>query len=220
RPPRCRQSTPAIRTRRAGCRRCTHDALAGRHVTQAGLPPAQGPQPRNGRCTAPGVHCRGPAAGTGANSITRGSTMGSKDLQAMPAAPGPQQRACLAAAVALALALGSTPALAVSNVESNASIPFSFSNPGARSLGMGGAFLGLADDATAAYTNPAGLVGLGLEKQFSIEARHTGFDNNYAAGGQAGSDPFDIGGVNYRTASDSATSLSFLGFVWPSERWS
>lgn len=146
--------------------------------------------------------------------------MGSKDLQAMPAAPGPQQRACLAAAVALALALGSTPALAVSNVESNASIPFSFSNPGARSLGMGGAFLGLADDATAAYTNPAGLVGLGLEKQFSIEARHTGFDNNYAAGGQAGSDPFDIGGVNYRTASDSATSLSFLGFVWPSERWS
>jgi hypothetical protein len=29
-------------------------------------------------------------------------------------------------------------------------------NPGARSLGLGGAFVALADDATAAYANPAG----------------------------------------------------------------
>lgn len=123
-------------------------------------------------------------------------------------------------AVAIALAAGAAPALAVSNVESNASIPFSFSNPGARSLGMGGAFLGLADDATAAYTNPAGLVGLGLEKQFSIEVRDASFDDTYAGGGSASASPFDVSGVDYRTASDSATSLSFLGFVFPSERWS
>ncbi|HBL28128.1 MAG TPA: hypothetical protein DD490_14945 [Acidobacteria bacterium] len=37
---------------------------------------------------------------------------------------------------------------------------FNFISPGARSLGMGGAFIGLADDATAAYTNPAGLTNL------------------------------------------------------------
>lgn len=126
----------------------------------------------------------------------------------------------LSCAVAVALATIAAPAMAVSNVESNASIPFSFSNPGARSLGMGGAFLGLADDATAAYTNPAGLVGLGLEKQFSIEVRDASFDDSYAGGGSASSSPFDVTGVDYRTASDSATSLSFLGFVWPSERWS
>ena len=34
---------------------------------------------------------------------------------------------------------------------------FRFNSPGARANGMGGAFIGVADDATAAYTNPAGL---------------------------------------------------------------
>jgi hypothetical protein len=36
-------------------------------------------------------------------------------------------------------------------------VDFRFNNPGARANAMGGAFIGLADDATAAYTNPAGL---------------------------------------------------------------
>src|ERR1700757_3116697 len=38
------------------------------------------------------------------------------------------------------------------------SIPFQFFPPGARSLAMGGTFVGIADDATAAASNPAGLV--------------------------------------------------------------
>jgi hypothetical protein len=45
---------------------------------------------------------------------------------------------------------------AISSVEANAGPQFNFVNPGARSLGMAGAFIGLADDSTAAYTNPAG----------------------------------------------------------------
>ncbi|HHK42921.1 MAG TPA: hypothetical protein ENJ50_10925, partial [Planctomycetaceae bacterium] len=45
---------------------------------------------------------------------------------------------------------------------------FRYQNPGARARGMGGAFVGLADDATAAYVNPAGIAFLeGME--FSIE---------------------------------------------------
>lgn len=36
-------------------------------------------------------------------------------------------------------------------------IDFRFNNPGARSNAMGGAFIGVADDASTAYTNPAGL---------------------------------------------------------------
>ena len=48
-------------------------------------------------------------------------------------------------------------------------IEFDFSNPGARSLAMGGAFVGLADDATAAYANPAGLTAL-LQPEVSLEA--------------------------------------------------
>lgn len=37
---------------------------------------------------------------------------------------------------------------------------FMYAGAGARALGMGGAFCAIADDATAAYWNPAGLVGL------------------------------------------------------------
>jgi hypothetical protein len=51
--------------------------------------------------------------------------------------------------------------LATATVEAQAgftTFQFSFSNPGARSMGLGGAFVALADDATAAFANPAGLV--------------------------------------------------------------
>ena len=51
----------------------------------------------------------------------------------------------LSRAVAVALLAAAGSAAAITNVENNSSIPFSFSNPGARSLGMGGAFLGAAD---------------------------------------------------------------------------
>ncbi len=49
---------------------------------------------------------------------------------------------------------------------------FRISNPGARSLGFGGAFAALADDATAAYVNPAGLAQL-LRRELSAEVRVT-----------------------------------------------
>ncbi len=87
-----------------------------------------------------------------------------------------------------------TPALA-----QNEAYDFVFANPGARSTGLGGAFAGLADDATAAYANPAGLVQL-LRPEFSAELRGI-FDNN------EDNDAFD-------TDSD-LTGLSFVSFVMP-----
>ncbi len=57
------------------------------------------------------------------------------------------------------------------DIESLSGLQFNFGNPGARSLGMGGAFLGLADDASAAEANPAGLTIL-RKTEFSIEARN------------------------------------------------
>lgn len=125
----------------------------------------------------------------------------------------------LSCAVATALLALPGLALAVTNVENNASIPFSFSNPGARSLGMGGAFLALADDATAAYANPAGLTGIGLEKQISLELRNNDYRSEYAAGGDASSQPFGLSGVDYRKASSSVDNVSFLSFVLPRENW-
>src|SRR6059058_6562670 len=50
-------------------------------------------------------------------------------------------------------------------------LQFNFGNPGARSLGMGGAFLGRADDASAAEANPAGLTIL-RKPEISLEGRN------------------------------------------------
>lgn len=71
----------------------------------------------------------------------------------------------LALTVALPLAAQNT------DIESLSGLQFNFGNPGARSLGMGGAFLGLADDASAAEANPAGLTIL-RKPEVSIEIRN------------------------------------------------
>jgi long-chain fatty acid transport protein len=73
--------------------------------------------------------------------------------------------------VALCL-LAALPAFAQNtDIEALAGLQFNFGNPGARSLGMGGAFIGLADDASAAEANPAGLTIL-RKPEVSIEARN------------------------------------------------
>jgi long-chain fatty acid transport protein len=68
--------------------------------------------------------------------------------------------------------LAALPTLAQNvDIEALSGLQFNFGNPGARSLGMGGAFLGLADDASAAEANPAGLTIL-RKAEFSLEARN------------------------------------------------
>ena len=79
------------------------------------------------------------------------------------------RRFVLVAAVCMLIALP----LAAQNtdIESLSGLQFNFGNPGARSLGMGGAFLGLADDASAAEANPAGLTIL-RKPEITIEGRN------------------------------------------------
>lgn len=116
--------------------------------------------------------------------------------------------------------LGTLPAAhAITDEEGNASIQFSFVPPGARSLGMAGAFLGRADDATAAYTNPAGLTQL-VQPEVSAEGRHISYGADYAAGGTFSSSPFDISNVDYDTAEDEVNGLAYFSVVWPHDRWS
>src|SRR5688572_13014475 len=68
--------------------------------------------------------------------------------------------------------LVAVPAMAQNvDIEALSGLQFNFGNPGARSLGMGGAFLGLADDASAAEANPAGLTIL-RKPEVSIEVRN------------------------------------------------
>jgi long-chain fatty acid transport protein len=84
--------------------------------------------------------------------------------------------ATLAVLIALPLAAQNT------DIESLSGLQFNFGNPGARSLGMGGAFLGLADDASAAEANPAGLTIL-RRPEVSIEARNSLTTQTFNVGG-------------------------------------
>lgn len=73
--------------------------------------------------------------------------------------------------VALLVAVALPAAAQNIDIESLSGLQFTFGNPGARALGMGGAFLGLADDASAAEANPAGLTIL-RKPEISIEVRN------------------------------------------------
>src|SRR3989304_310009 len=66
--------------------------------------------------------------------------------------------------------------LAQTNNEGLANLQFNFLNPGARALGMGGAFVAMADDATTSLANPAGLLNL-TRPEAGIELTSTRFEN-------------------------------------------
>jgi long-subunit fatty acid transport protein len=65
-----------------------------------------------------------------------------------------------------------TTAAAQTNDDFFPSLEWNFSTPGARANGMGKTFIGMADDATAAITNPAGLVSL-TRPQVYLEFKNT-----------------------------------------------
>ena len=73
--------------------------------------------------------------------------------------------------------LSSEAVFAQSNERVYEELDFRFVTPGARATAMGKTFVGLADDATAAYTNPAGLSNL-LEQELSFEAITTQIDHH------------------------------------------
>ncbi len=118
---------------------------------------------------------------------------------------------------------GAAGLFAQTNAEVNAGIQFNFSNPGARSLGFGGAFIGLADDATAAYTNPAGLTNLS-KPEVSFEGRYFQYrteflDRGHAFGNPTSNGQDTIAGEVTARSNDIKKSFSFLSFVYPQERW-
>jgi len=113
--------------------------------------------------------------------------------------------------------------IAQSNSEINAGIQFNFSPPGARSLALGGAFLALADDATAAYTNPAGLTNL-LRPELAMEGRASQFTNTYPWGGRIGGTRTNKGvdtvdGEIDHSDKNTTRGLSFLSLVYPGKTW-
>src|SRR5262249_55080708 len=116
-------------------------------------------------------------------------------------------------------AAGESRVHAQSNAEINSGIQFNFSSPGARSLSLGGAFLGLADDATAAYTNPAGLTNL-TRPELSAEGRRFEYKSSFISAGNAGGEPSGRGQDKFSEPifaepHTTTNSFSFGSIVYP-----
>ena len=112
----------------------------------------------------------------------------------------------------------------VSGQEVVVPLQFSFSDPGARSMGFGGAVVALADDATAAFANPAGLVQL-LRPEVSIEGRSWSYSTPFIEGGRVEGLPSGVGidtmvGLRTATSEDDLKGLSFLSLTYPKGNWS
>lgn len=84
-------------------------------------------------------------------------------------------------------------------------VQYNFQPPGARSLAMGASFIGLADDATASESNPAGLTIL-TKPEVSAHFRASSLDT------QA---PDTVTGQGFETFNDRVAGLGFFSFVYP-----
>jgi len=80
----------------------------------------------------------------------------------------------------------------------NHALPFLRMGVGARALGMGGAYVAVADDATAGYWNPAGLSSVGKFSFSSMIAANMGEDRKY--------NYLSVAGGNFR--------FGTIGFSW------
>lgn len=129
----------------------------------------------------------------------------------------------VALATLLACAL-SSPSSAQTNDEINAGLQLDFSPPGARSLGLANAFVGLADDATAAYANPAGLLWLG-KPEVSLELRWRRDVQSFPDSGNASGTPTGRGldvaeSLTFSESDSSNVGAAFLSYVgMAGERW-
>lgn len=126
----------------------------------------------------------------------------------------------------LAGALGQSPLSAQTNLETNAGVQFNFSTPGAGNMALGGAFIALAFDASAAYTNPAGLATI-AQPESLIETRHWNYTHVFTDRGriegqtpEGGENTEDrIAGLRDGQAEDQVTGLSYFSYVYPRRDW-
>jgi long-chain fatty acid transport protein len=122
------------------------------------------------------------------------------------------------------LMLGVTAASAQVDFSSGpTALEFNFSNPGARSLALAGALTGAGDDATGAWTNPAGLTNI-TRPEIGVEFRGFDFSTSFVSGGRFNRAPRNIGvdtvaGLVFGSSSERTRSLSFVSAVVPRSRF-
>jgi long-subunit fatty acid transport protein len=129
-------------------------------------------------------------------------------------------RVLLSLAVATAALMSRvTPALAITDEEVFRTFRFNFVNPGGRAGAMGGAFVAIADDATAAQANPAGLVNL-ISPEFFTELRLDSADTTALAAFV--DDPSGSGGTLLTESQGDPENVlfpSFISYVHPFKHW-
>jgi long-subunit fatty acid transport protein len=91
-------------------------------------------------------------------------------------------------------------------------------------MGFGGAFVALADDATAAFANPAGLIQI-TQAEIALEGRYWDYSTPFVERGRIAGEPTGIGidvvaGMQEGITSYDTAGVSFLSFVYPKSRWS
>lgn len=102
--------------------------------------------------------------------------------------------------------------LALTDEEVFSQFQFNFLTPGARATALGGAFIGLADDATAVESNPAGLTQL-YDSEVSLEFKYISyateqiFENFYA-----------VTEIKKREFDNSVQGLPFMSVAFPYKR--
>ncbi len=90
-----------------------------------------------------------------------------------------------------------------------------FEATGARSLGMGNAFVAIADDSTAAVINPAGLIAV-QHMEFTANLRHSSYKTDYLdMPADTMNNFFDMGFDKIRTFDKDITDFSFIGLTLP-----
>lgn len=106
-------------------------------------------------------------------------------------------------------------AFAQNDMHANVNLQFRFANPGARAQAMGGAFIGLADDSTALFANPAGLTQLS-SSTLGLELTYTDRDNNIPFYGgeiiQNGLQDFSFN-LQERNFPEKTTTVPYFGYV-------
>lgn len=147
-----------------------------------------------------------------------------RQREEMTPAHGQRRRQSLVSPAIFLVILGVAASAAAQSIFVTPRFDFSFSNPGARSVGFGGAFAALADDATAAYANPAGLVQL-TEPEVSLEARQWNRSPSFVAGGRIDGEPTGRGidtqeGIYFDRDHSQELGPSFASVVIPKGRWS
>ena len=104
-------------------------------------------------------------------------------------------------------------ALALTNEEVFSQFQFNFITPGARATAMGGAFIGLADDATAVESNPAGLTQL-LDPEIFAEFKYITYTTE-----QMYENLSPTTDVTRKEFDDFVTRVPFVSLVYPYKRF-